>query len=98
MDKQSEQTSIEIHESARRPLVIFPEGHISRSNDRLTPMLEGTALIARQAARKRAKENHKVVVHPVAIRYSFPFDVESAAAPMLDQIEMRLTWQPSRGL
>jgi 1-acyl-sn-glycerol-3-phosphate acyltransferase len=98
MDKQAVQTSIEILESAERPLVIFPEGHISRTNDRLTPMLEGTALIARQAAKKRAKEDKKVVVHPVALRYSFPFDVESAAAKMLDEIEMRLTWRPSRGL
>jgi hypothetical protein len=61
-------------------------------------MLEGTALIARQAAKKRAKEQKKVVVHPVAIRYSFPFDVEAAAARMLDEIETRLTWRPSRGL
>jgi 1-acyl-sn-glycerol-3-phosphate acyltransferase len=98
MDKQAVQTSIEILESAERPLVIFPEGHISRTNDRLTPMLEGTALIARQAAKKRAKENKKVVVHPVAIRYSFPFDVEAAAARMLDEIERRLTWRPSHGL
>src|SRR6476469_474491 len=98
MDKQAVQTSIAILESAERPLVIFPEGHISRTNDRLTPMLEGTALIARQAAKKRAKENKKVVVHPVAIRYTFPFDVESAAAKMLDEIEQRLTWRPSRGL
>src|SRR5258708_7802149 len=98
MDKQAVQTSIEILETAERPLVIFPEGHISRTNDRLTPMLEGTALIARQAARKRGKENKKVVVHPVAIRYSFPFDVESAAAKMLDEIEARLTWRPSREL
>ena len=98
MDKQAVQTSIEIIETAERPLVIFPEGHISRTNDRLTPMLEGTALIARQAAKKRAKEDKKVVVHPVAIRYSFPFDVESAAARMLDEIETRLTWRPSRNL
>src|SRR3954470_273294 len=98
MDKQAVQTSIEILESAERPLVIFPEGHISRTNDRLTPMLEGTALIARQAAKKRAKENKKVVVHPVATRYSFPFDVEAAAARMLDEIETRLTWRPSRDL
>jgi 1-acyl-sn-glycerol-3-phosphate acyltransferase len=96
MDKQAVQTSIEIIETAERPLVIFPEGHISRTNDRLTPMLEGTALIARQAAKKRAKENKTVVVHPVATRYSFPFDVESAAARMLDEIETRLTWPPSR--
>jgi hypothetical protein len=98
MDKQAVQTSIEILETAQRPLVIFPEGHISRTNDRLTPMLEGTALIARQAAKKRAKENKQVVVHPVAIRYAFPFDVERAAARMLDEIETRLTWRPSRGI
>src|SRR3954471_19021693 len=36
MDKQAVQTSIEILEKAARPLVIFPEGHISRTNDRLT--------------------------------------------------------------
>src|SRR6202021_2998186 len=98
MDKQAVQTSIEVLSTAERPLVIFPEGHISRTNDRLTPMLEGTALIARQAAKKRGKENKKVVVHPVAIRYSFPFDVQAAAAKMLDEIETRLTWRPSREL
>jgi 1-acyl-sn-glycerol-3-phosphate acyltransferase len=98
MDKQAVQTSIQILETAERPLVIFPEGHISRTNDRITPMLEGTALIARQAAKKRAKENKKVVVHPVAVRYSFPFDVESVAAKVLDDIERRLTWRPSREL
>lgn len=98
MDKQAVQTSIEILETAERPLVIFPEGHISRTNDRLTPMLEGTALIARQAAKKRAKDGKKVVVHPVAVRYSFPFDVESAAARVLDEIETRLTWRPRRGM
>jgi 1-acyl-sn-glycerol-3-phosphate acyltransferase len=96
MDKQAVQTSIQIIETAERPLVIFPEGHISRTNDRLTPMLEGTALIARQAAKKRAKENKRVVIHPIATRYSFPFDVEAAAARMLDEIETRLTWPPSR--
>lgn len=98
MDKQAVQTSIQILETAERPLVIFPEGHISRTNDRLTPMLEGTALIARQAAKKRAKDGKKVVVHPVAVRYAFPFDVPAAAARMLDQIEARLTWRPSRTL
>ena len=98
MDKQAVATSIDILDAAKRPLVIFPEGHISRTNDRLTPMLEGTALIARQAAKRRAKDGKKVVVHPVALRYSFPFDVDAAAAKVLDEIEARLTWRPSRGL
>ena len=98
MDKQAVQTSIEILEKAERPLVIFPEGHISRTNDRLTPMLEGTALIARQAAKKRAKDGKRVVIHPVAIRYAFGFDVEAAAARVLDEIEARLTWRPTRDM
>src|SRR4029078_13063918 len=71
---------------------------MSRTTHRLTPMLEGTALIARQAAKKRAKENKKVVVHPVAVRYSFPFEVDYAVARMPDEIEQRLPWRPSRGL
>jgi 1-acyl-sn-glycerol-3-phosphate acyltransferase len=98
MDKQAVQTSIEILETAERPLLIFPEGHVSRTNDRLAPLMEGTALIARQAAKKRAKENKKVVVHPVATRYRFPFAVDVAAAKVLDEIETRLTWRPSREL
>jgi 1-acyl-sn-glycerol-3-phosphate acyltransferase len=98
MDKQAVQTSIQILATARRPLAIFPEGHVSRTNDRISPLLEGTALIARQAAKKRAKENKKVVIHPVAVRYAFPFDVDAAAAKMLDEIEERLTWRPSRGM
>lgn len=98
MDKQAVTTSIEILEAARRPLVIFPEGHISRTNDRIAPMLEGTALIARQAAKRRAKATPagRVVVHPVAIRYRYKFDVRVAAAAVLDEIETRLTWRVSR--
>ena len=98
MDKQAVQSSIDILTTAKRPLVIFPEGHISRTNDRLTPMLEGTALIARQAAKRRGKDGKRVVVHPVALKYAFGFDVAPAAATVLDGIEARLTWRPSRGL
>lgn len=98
MDKQAVQTSIDILDKAERPLVIFPEGHISRTNDRLTPLLEGTALIARQAAKRRAKENKQVVVHPIAVRYAFGFAIEPAAARILDEIEKRLTWRPNRDL
>jgi 1-acyl-sn-glycerol-3-phosphate acyltransferase len=100
MDKQAVATSIEILEQASRPLVIFPEGHISRTNDRIAPMLEGTALIARQAAKKRAKDDpaKKVVIHPVAIRYAFNFDVRAAVEKVLEEIEVGLTWRPARDL
>jgi 1-acyl-sn-glycerol-3-phosphate acyltransferase len=95
IDRSAVNTSIEILETADRPLVIFPEGIVSRANDRINALMEGTALIARSAAKKRAKLQppKKVVVHPIAIRYRFKGNVEAAAGSVLDQIETRLTWR-----
>jgi hypothetical protein len=63
-------------------------------------LMDGTAVIARSAAKKRAKDNlpGKVVVHPVAIRYKFLCDATKAAAEVLDEIEARLTWRPTKDL
>ncbi len=78
-----------------RPVVIFPEGAISRANDIVQPMLEGTTLIARLAARQRAKRKPigKVVIHPVALKYFFRGDMEQTVVPVLERIERRLAWQ-----
>jgi hypothetical protein len=82
--------------AGRRPLIIFPEGAVTRTNDRLYHFMEGTAFIARNAAKHRAATNPpgKVVVHPVALRYFFGGDIHSAVAGTLEQIERRLSWQP----
>ena len=100
IDRTAVNTSVEILETADRPLVIFPEGIVSRANDRLNELMEGTALIARSAAKKRAKLQppKKVVVHPIAIRYRFKGNVETAAGSVLDQIETRLTWRKQHQL
>ena len=84
----------------RRPLVIFPEGIVSRTNDHLSPLMDGTAFIARGAAKKRAKDNpnSKVVVHPVSINYFFRGAILPAIQPVLDEIETRLSWEPQRGV
>ncbi len=70
MDRAALAAATEILVKAHRPLVIFPEGVISRTNDRLNALMEGTALIARSAAKKRAaaRPPGQVVVHPVALR------------------------------
>jgi 1-acyl-sn-glycerol-3-phosphate acyltransferase len=96
MDRPALNCAIDILATAERPLVIFPEGVISRTNDRLGVLMEGTAFMARQAARKREKQNpeNKVVIHPVAIRYLFQGDLQPAVTPVLRDIERRLTWQP----
>jgi len=100
IDRTALNTAVEILERAERPLVIFPEGHVSRTNDRLNELLDGTAMIARSAAKKRAKLQppRKVVVHPVAIRYRFQGDVEPAITAVLDEIETRLTWRKQKQL
>jgi 1-acyl-sn-glycerol-3-phosphate acyltransferase len=94
IDRGAVNTAVDILESADRPLVIFPEGFVSRTNDIVNDLLDGTALIARTAAKRRAKAGDgKVIVHPVAIRYRLMGDIKAAAGKLLDEIETRLTWR-----
>jgi 1-acyl-sn-glycerol-3-phosphate acyltransferase len=99
MDREALKAAIAILAEAHRPLVLFPEGHITRTNDHLHGLLAGTAFIARSAARQRAKDGGagKVVIHPVAIKYVFNGDVERTVTPILDEIETRLSWQKQSG-
>jgi 1-acyl-sn-glycerol-3-phosphate acyltransferase len=95
IDRTAVNTAVDILATAERPLIIFPEGLVSRTNDHLNELLDGTALIARSAAKKIAKLDppRKVLVHPIAIRYKFQGNVEPAITPVLDEIETRLTWR-----
>ena len=96
MDRTSLNYAINVLTEAERPLVIFPEGVISRTNAQLGTLMDGTAFIARSAAKKRAAQDpsKKVVIHPVGLRYKFLSDVEQAVSPTLTEIERRLAWQP----
>jgi 1-acyl-sn-glycerol-3-phosphate acyltransferase len=99
MDREALKCAVRILTEAQRPLVVFPEGAVTRTNDRLNHLMEGTAFIARSAARQRADTAlpGKVVVHPVAIRYFHGGDIASAVTPVIEAIEQRLTWQPRTG-
>ena len=100
VDRQAINVAIEILETAARPLVVFPEGAVSRTNDRLQALLDGVAFVARTAAKRRAKavDGGQVVVHPVAIKYLFGGDFDATADPVLTEIEQRLSWQPQQHL
>lgn len=97
-DRQAMNAAIDALATARRPLVVFPEGTISRSNDRLMDMMDGVIFLARAAAKRRAKEGGKVVIHPVATKYVFEGDLERELGPVLDEFEARFSWQPQRHL
>ena len=93
LDRQSLDTAIEVLAEARRPLIVFPEGAVFRTNDLLQPLLDGVAFLARSAARKRQKhDGGQIVLHPVAIKYLYRGDVCAAVKPVLQEIEHRLTW------
>ena len=97
-DKKAVSEAIDILTHNRRPLVVFPEGAVSRHNDVLIDLMDGPAFIARQAAKRRAKQEPHggVGVQPVEIRYSYDGDVRAALEPVLDQFEARFTWPPQR--
>ncbi len=100
VDKQAINTAIQILEDAERPLIVFPEGSVSRTNDRLHALLDGVAFIARTAAKRRAKHDHpgKIVIHPVGVKYYFQGDLNAALTPVLTMIEDRLTWRAQNHL
>ncbi|MEX1039168.1 MAG: 1-acyl-sn-glycerol-3-phosphate acyltransferase [Pirellulaceae bacterium] len=98
MDRKAINTAIEAMVEAKRPLIIYPEGATSRTNDRLRPLLDGVALVARGAARRREKQQlGRTVIHPIALKYRFQGDLEAAIAPVLTQIEQRFSWPPQTG-
>lgn len=96
LDRQALDEAIRILQTAERPLLLFPEGTTSRTNDYLLDLMEGPSFIARTAAKRRTRENlPPVVVHPVALKYLFAGDLQQACHPVLTAIEQKLTWRPS---
>jgi 1-acyl-sn-glycerol-3-phosphate acyltransferase len=100
VDREALKTATAILVDGRRPLVMFAEGVVSRTNDRVNPLQEGLAFIARSAAKVRAKATppSKVVIHPVFLRYFFTGDLAGTLTPVLEEIEQRLSWRPQRAL
>jgi 1-acyl-sn-glycerol-3-phosphate acyltransferase len=99
-DRAAISTAVELLAQARRPLGIAPEGYVTRTNDRLVEFAEGISLVARSAAKARAKQNPpgKVVVQPMAIRYTFGGNVDSAVAGVLDEIDAKFGWESKRDI
>ena len=99
-DRASLNMAIDLVTEAERPLGLFPEGITTLTNDRLMPLLDGIALIARTAAKRRAKidPDHKVVIHPVGLRYLFLDDLDKAIEPVLRKYEDRFTWREHPGM
>lgn len=95
IDRQSLETAINAVTEAERPLVLFPEGAVFRTNDLLAPLLEGVSFLARNAAKRRHKTlDGRVVIHPIAIKYLYKGDIVCGLNPIISSLEQRLGWTP----
>jgi len=94
-DREAIRAAKDILVAGRRPLVLFPEGVVSRTNDVLRPFMEGISLIAGAASKQRATLSSagSVAIHPVTIKYRLLTDVEPSLHRVLDEIEARFCWQ-----
>lgn len=99
IDKQAIDTAIDVLVEGERPLILFPEGTTSRTNDLILPFMDGVAVIARSAAKRRAKKGlGRVVMIPMGIKYVFQGNIEKSCMPIVRRLEKRITWQTQESL
>ena len=99
-DLKAFRTGVEILTRAVHPLVIFPEGEIYHTCDRLTPLREGAVAFASTAAKRLAESGRTVWIVPTAVKYRFLDHVDPmpALVDLMDRLEARFTWWPRSDL
>lgn len=91
VDRQAFKQAVQILSGGPYPLVIFPEGDIYHTSDRVTPFREGAAAIALSAA-KRAER--PIVIVPCGIKFTYVDDPTAALHEMLTRLEERIYLRP----
>jgi hypothetical protein len=86
-DMQAFKQAVEILQKRPHPLVIFPEGEMYRTSDRVFPFREGTAAIALAAAKRAERQ---IVCLPCALRYEYLSDPTPEVVKAIARIEQRL--------
>lgn len=89
-DKSAFKQAVAILKGEPYPLVIFPEGEIYHTTDRVTPFRDGAAAIALSAA----KGERPIVVVPCGIRFSYVDDPTERLHELLSQLEQRIYLRP----
>jgi 1-acyl-sn-glycerol-3-phosphate acyltransferase len=85
--------------SRGKTLVVFPEGEIYHTAERLTPLREGVAFMAITAQRDLSKENspRKIRVIPTAIHYTYVDDITSALEASITRMERNIAIKSKSG-
>jgi 1-acyl-sn-glycerol-3-phosphate acyltransferase len=95
-DLRAFKAGVEILTRAVYPLVIFPEGEVYHTSDRLTPIREGAVAFATTACKRFEEHGKTVWIVPTAVKYRF---VDSSnplpeLAKLMSRLEARFTWWP----
>lgn len=92
VDRESFKTTREILSRGKKKLVLFPEGEISRQNDTLLPLESGAAQMSFWALADVKKENPNETIYiiPMALKYTYPYDIGSGVRDALTRLETKL--------
>ena len=84
-DRRPMQQALDTLVKGDYPLVIFPEGNVYLTNDRVTPLMDGAAFMAvkAQEALDKAGDGGRVRIVPVGIKASHATDARDAVSKRL---------------
>ncbi len=83
--------AVDILQTSAYPLVIFPEGDIYHTNERVRQFRDGAAAIALASARRT---DRRIACVPCAIKANFLDDPTPRLCELLETLERRLNWRP----
>ncbi len=87
--------AVDVLRSKPNPLVIFPEGDVYHTNDRIVPFRDGPAAIALSAARRT---DRPIVIVPCAIKYRYLDDPTPQLVEVMSRLEESIHWRPRTDL
>jgi len=93
-DRQAFKQAVTVLRDECFPLVIFPEGDVYHTADRVTPFREGAAAIAMTAAKKA---DRPIYIIPCGIKLWYLDDPSENMLTMVSQLENRLYLRPDAG-
>lgn len=94
-DLRAFKQGVDLLKESPYPLVIFPEGDIYHSNDRITPFRDGAAAVAMSAAKKSERP---IVTIPVALKAYYVKDPLPDLEKLMTRLEETLHWRPRKEL
>jgi 1-acyl-sn-glycerol-3-phosphate acyltransferase len=90
-DVMAFRTAVDTLRNGVYPLMVFPEGDIYHTNDRVMPFREGAAAMALAAAKRT---NRPISAIPCGIKFRYVSDPTPSLNAMMDRLERRLHWIP----